>query len=45
MFDLAKIINTELKKLEEAGAQYIQIDEPSLLSSPTDLELCIEAVL
>ena len=44
MFDLAKIINTELKKLEESGAQYIQIDEPSLLTSPTNLELCIEAV-
>lgn len=34
-FELAKIINTELKALENEGALYVQIDEPAL---PTHLE-------
>jgi len=44
IFDLAKIINAELKKLEEAGALYVQIDEPSLLVKPEEVELGIEAI-
>jgi len=44
LFDLAKIINAELKKLEEAGALYVQIDEPSLLVRPEDVELGVEAI-
>ena len=44
MFDLAKIINRELKNLEEAGAEYVQLNETSLLSAPLDLESCVEAI-
>ena len=38
-FDLAHVIHQETKALEEAGAKYIQFDEPALLSHKEDLKL------
>ena len=34
LIDLSKAINVEIKRLAEAGAQYIQIDEPLLARYP-----------
>lgn len=42
--DLIRVVSTELRALEEAGAQYVQLDEPSLLARPEDVELGIEVV-
>jgi 5-methyltetrahydropteroyltriglutamate--homocysteine methyltransferase len=41
---LAKEIHEEVADLEEAGARYIQIDEPALSTRPDDVELAIEAM-
>ena len=41
---LASVLAQEAVELEAAGAKMIQIDEPSLLGAPEDLELAIEAV-
>ena len=43
-FELAKIINMEIRKLEEAGALYVQIDEPALTSHPDEMEWAIQAI-
>ncbi len=43
-FELARIINRELKALEEAGASYIQIDEPALPTHPDEVEWAVMAV-
>ncbi|MCS7138702.1 MAG: methionine synthase [Crenarchaeota archaeon] len=43
-FELAKIINREMKALEEAGAPYVQIDEPALSTHPDELDWAIEAI-
>jgi len=37
--DLAEILKKEAKKLEEVGAEFIQIDEPSLCFSPEKIDL------
>lgn len=37
--DLAEILKKEAKKLEEVGAKFIQIDEPSLCFSPEKIDL------
>ncbi|MEM3712787.1 MAG: methionine synthase, partial [Thermoproteota archaeon] len=43
-FELARIINRELKALEEAGALYVQVDEPALSTHPDELNWAVEAV-
>jgi len=43
-FDLAKVVNSEIKKLEEAGALYVQVDEPALTTHPEEMEWAVEAV-
>jgi len=40
----AEVIAREVKSLEEAGAEYIQIDEPAISTRPQELELAIEAM-
>ncbi|MFB6284805.1 MAG: methionine synthase [Halobacteria archaeon] len=40
---LAEIVNDEIKRLEDAGAEYIQIDEPALSTRPEDIDLVVEA--
>ncbi|MDY7083059.1 MAG: methionine synthase [Halobacteria archaeon] len=40
---LAEIVNDEVQRLADAGAEYIQIDEPALSTRPEDIELVIEA--
>ncbi len=45
IMDMAKIMNQEVRKLVENGAEYIQIDEPSLLyAGKEDLEITREAI-
>src|SRR3990167_8406203 len=41
---LAEIIHEEAKDLENAGAEYIQIDEPAVSVRPEELDLAIEAM-
>jgi 5-methyltetrahydropteroyltriglutamate--homocysteine methyltransferase len=41
---LARAIREEVKDLEEAGAQYIQIDEPAISTRPEEMDLAIEAL-
>ena len=43
-FDLAKVINTEMRKLVEAGAKIIQIDEPAIHTHKDEVEWAIESV-
>jgi len=42
--ELAKIINMEIKKLEEAGALYVQIDEPALTSHPDEMDWAVDVI-
>jgi len=35
-YDLADLVNEEIEELVEAGARYIQIDEPALATTPDD---------
>jgi 5-methyltetrahydropteroyltriglutamate--homocysteine methyltransferase len=44
VFDLAKVINQELKTLVEAGAKFIQVDEPALPTHEDEVEWAIDAV-
>ena len=41
---LAEIIHDEVKDLEQAGARYIQIDEPAISTRPDEIDLAIEAM-
>ena len=41
---LAQVVHEEAKDLAEAGAQYIQIDEPAISVRPDELDLAIEAM-
>jgi len=43
-FELAKIINNEIRNLVEAGAKIIQIDEPALHTRKEDVEWGIQVV-
>ncbi|TRM84013.1 methionine synthase, partial [Sulfolobus sp. A20-N-G8] len=43
-FDLAKIINQEIRNLVDAGLKIVQIDEPALHTRKEDVEWGIEAV-
>ncbi len=42
--ELAKIINKEIKKLEEAGALYVQVDEPALTTHPDEMDWAVEVI-
>ncbi len=42
--DLARAIHEEVLALRDAGAQYIQIDEPAISTRPEELELAIETM-
>ena len=42
--DLARAIQEEVKALEAAGAQFIQIDEPAVSTRVEELDLAIEAM-
>jgi len=44
VFELAKIINEEVKELEKAGALFVQIDEPALTTHPKEMEWAVEAI-
>jgi len=46
--DLADLVNEEIEKLVEAGARYIQIDEPALATTPDDHAIvgdCLERIV
>jgi 5-methyltetrahydropteroyltriglutamate--homocysteine methyltransferase len=42
--DLADLVNEEIEQLVEAGARYIQIDEPALAQTPDDHAIVGEAL-
>ena len=42
--ELAEVIHEEAKDLEQAGAEYIQIDEPAVSVRPEEIDLAIEAM-
>ncbi len=42
--DLARAIHEEVKALEQAGAQFIQIDEPAVSTRVEELDLAVEAM-
>jgi 5-methyltetrahydropteroyltriglutamate--homocysteine methyltransferase len=44
VLDLAKVIRAEALALEEAGARFIQIDEPAASTRMDELDLVIEAM-
>jgi 5-methyltetrahydropteroyltriglutamate--homocysteine methyltransferase len=47
-YDLAELVNTEIEQLVEAGARYIQIDEPALATTPDDHAIvgeCLERIV
>lgn len=41
---LAEVVRQEAEDLDNAGAQYIQIDEPAIHARPEELEIAIEAM-
>ncbi|MFC6835772.1 methionine synthase [Halomarina ordinaria] len=46
-YALAELVNLEVEKLVEAGARYIQIDEPALATTPDDHAIvgeCLELI-
>jgi 5-methyltetrahydropteroyltriglutamate--homocysteine methyltransferase len=46
-YDLADLVNDEIEALVEAGARYIQIDEPALATTPDDHAIvgeCLERI-
>ncbi len=43
-FELAAIINNEIKKLEEAGGMFVQVDEPALTTHPAEMEWAVQAI-
>ncbi len=47
-YDLADLVNEEIEALVDAGARYIQIDEPALATTPDDHAIvgeCIERIV
>jgi len=44
VYDLADLVNEEVEKLVDAGARYIQIDEPALATTPEDHAIVGEAL-
>jgi Methionine synthase II (cobalamin-independent) len=43
-FDLAKVINLELRKLKDEGLLVIQVDEPALATHPSEMEWGVEVI-
>ncbi|MEF8856392.1 MAG: methionine synthase [Haloplanus sp.] len=43
-YDLAELVNEEVENLVEAGARYVQIDEPALATTPDDHAIVGEAL-
>ena len=41
---IAQVIREEARELEQAGAQYIQVDEPAISTRPEEMDLAIEAL-
>jgi len=41
---IAQVVREEVKDLEKAGAQYIQVDEPAISTRPEEMDLAIEAL-
>ena len=41
---LAEVVRQEAEDLDQAGARYIQIDEPAIHARPEELEIAIEAM-
>jgi 5-methyltetrahydropteroyltriglutamate--homocysteine methyltransferase len=47
-YDLADLVNLEIENLVDAGAKYIQIDEPALATTPDDHAIvgeCLERIV
>ena len=44
IIDMAKCINEEVLALQNAGAKYIQIDEPAISTRPDEMDVAIEAM-
>ncbi|WP_253736698.1 methionine synthase [Halohasta salina] len=44
VYELADLVNIEVERLVEAGAKYIQIDEPALATTPDDHAIVGEAL-
>jgi len=47
-YDLADLVNAEIENLVDAGANYIQIDEPALATTPDDHAIvgeCLERIV
>jgi len=47
-YDLAELVNEEIEQLVDAGARYIQIDEPALATTPDDHAIvgeCLERIV
>ncbi len=47
-YDLADLVNEEIERLVDAGARYIQIDEPALATTPDDYAIvgeCLERIV
>jgi len=44
VLNLAEVIHQEASDLDQAGAKYIQIDEPAISTRPEELDLAIEAM-
>ena len=47
-YDLADLVNEEIERLVDAGARYIQIDEPALATTPDDNAIvgeCLEHIV
>ena len=48
VYELADLVNEEVEKLVEAGARYVQIDEPALATTPDDHAIvgeCLERIV
>ncbi|MCJ7508715.1 MAG: methionine synthase [candidate division Zixibacteria bacterium] len=44
VLNLAEVVHEEALDLDEAGAEYIQIDEPAISTRPEEIDLAIEAM-
>ncbi|MGQ4555019.1 methionine synthase [Halobellus sp. GM3] len=47
-YDLADLVNEEVRRLVDAGARYVQIDEPALATTPEDHAVvgdCLERIV
>ena len=44
VYDLADLVNEEVEQLVDAGARYVQIDEPALATTPEDHAIVGEAL-